>query len=106
MSFIVDYWQYISIALVVILDLVILIFKKARVQYKLPHSWYPFICDLVKEAESIYGAGHGSEKLNYVIEKVKTTYNVNHNDLMFNNLVKTVIEDILSAPMKKGDNDG
>lgn len=106
-KFIVDNWQYISIAIIVLLEIVLLIVKRFKLKLNLPTSIYEKVCKLVKEAEQTFGAGHGDEKLKYVVsrylqeEKVPGCFYSE-----FSWWVKCIVEDILGTPQKKGEEDG
>lgn len=64
----------------------------------------------IKEAENQIGAGHGSEKLTFVLKKVEQTYKkltgvgLSLTGYLYRFFVNR-IENILSTPSKKGKND-
>jgi len=102
-KFLVDYWEYISIALLVILDVVILIVKRIKFNVELPSNSYEQLVQLVNEAEVQFGSGHGSEKLQYVVKKY---FQQNNISCLMNvpllKYVRNIVEIILSTPTKKG----
>lgn len=100
--FIERYWQYLSVGLIVLIDLIILIVKKTKVAVSLPSNSYSQLVDLVNEAENVFGAGHGKEKLNYVVESYIKKNDIKYFDSEVGYFVKGVIEKILSTPHKKG----
>lgn len=60
------------------------------------------IVDLIKAAESIYGDGHGKEKMDYVLNQMCS----NCSPLTRNfteSLVRARVEQVLETPQKKGD---
>lgn len=102
-DFLRDNWQYISAGLVVLLDILILIFKRRlKVNYTLPSSWYPDLIDIVSEAEDVFGAGHGSEKLHYVKQRMKARIGLKYNDGVLDFMIGEFVERILNTPTKKG----
>lgn len=62
------------------------------------------LADYIKEAESLFGAGNGAAKLNYVLNKIHILcleQGLNYSEDVF----KTDVETILSTPQKKEDVD-
>lgn len=110
-NFLRDYWQYISAALLVIIDIAILLLKKRpsskdvlmdavrKCYLRLPFS--------IQEAEE--KCDNGSARKNYVLEDLLTfieTYckrELTQSELrMFYNSFSYLIEEVLSTPTKKG----
>lgn len=94
-DFLVAYWRYISIAIVVILDVLILLLKRNKV---IDPSLFAKVVTAVMDAEEIFGSGEGQEKLNYVIEKVNQESVVKYSS----GVIKHITELVLSTPTKKG----
>ena len=92
-------WQWVaSVGASLIYFILLLIYK--RRPYVVDDSAYSDIVRLTIEAENIYGAGHGSEKLDYVLNHV-----VNDDSLpmcVIKYAYKPLVEKILSTPHKKG----
>lgn len=102
-NFLRDHWQLISFILVIILEIVLLIVKRFKVIVKMPDDTLEQLITYVKDAEDIYGSGHGEEKLNYVIKRY---FQENDFDDSFKTsiefCIKLLVEQILSTPQKKG----
>lgn len=74
LNFVVENWQYISIALVIVLELVLMLFKKRSKFVVQDTSIYQFLIDIINEAENLYAPGTGSSKKEYVIARFKERY--------------------------------
>lgn len=98
-TFLVDYWQYISIAIVVLLDLIILILKKRSKVEIFDSSAYSRLITLIGEAESL--GVSGDEKLKYVLNKYFALTGIKDDDWSRCS-VALLVERILSTPTKKG----
>lgn len=96
LNFLVNYWQYISVALVVLLELILMIIKRKKVSV-LPEGLLNFILTSICEAEIKFGTGHGTEKLSFVLNKVSETYPTVSSDA-----VKHIVDFVLTSPTKKG----
>lgn len=106
LDFITQYWQYISFGLIFILDIVILIVKRVKLQFKVPQNSYTYLIEAIKEAEKIYGSGHGKEKLNYVVESYMKHFDIpGYFASETQYYVKGLIESILNTPQKKSTDD-
>lgn len=91
--FIVENWQYISIALVIILDIVLLIVKRNKTNI-IDNGLFKKVIDLTILAENKFGAGHGEDKLNFVLSSLST-------EGVPEGMLKSIIEYVLSAPKRK-----
>lgn len=96
-NFLKDYWQYISIAIVVLFDILLILLKRKP-------KFYGYVLDLVdyiQDAEKEYGAGHGDEKLNSVIDRKIRKENM-PNTQFNRDCIAHLVERILQTPTKKG----
>lgn len=96
LNFLVNYWQYISIGLVVLLELILMIIKRKKVSV-LPEGLLNFILTSICEAEVKFGSGRGSDKFTYVLTQVSQTYPTVSSDA-----VKAIVDFVLTSPTKKG----
>lgn len=101
-NFLLHYYREIILGFSIVLEIVILCLKKTKINYELPSSWYPDLVKLVSEAESIFGEGHGKQKLNYVIEKMSSKLNLKYYDGVLRMMIEEMVNLILSTPTKKG----
>ena len=97
-----EYWSYISFGLVVLFEIILLVVKRFKVDVKLPSNSYSSVIELIKQAEQIYGAGHGKEKLNYVVELYLKKNEIKYFDNEVRYFISNLVESILSTPEKKG----
>lgn len=102
-EFLVNYWQYISIALVVIIDIVLFLFKKRTKIYDA--SAYSHLITLVDEVEDMSKSMDvpmtGRDKLKYVVDHYFALTGLEDN--MWNrSSIICLVERILSTPTKKG----
>lgn len=95
-DFLRDYWQYFSVALVVICDLIFVLLKKP---YKV-YGYYLDFVNWVSEAEKKFGSGHGDEKFEYVFNKYRLKYS-DTNYVFARGVVKGAVEKILDTPQRK-----
>lgn len=107
-DFIVKYWKYISVLLILIVEIIIFVIKKKPV--KVIDSVKGFISaalpGLIELAESQFPAGgHGQEKFELVFNLLKELLQENGYEMTstLNEFTCKQIENILSTPQKKGD---
>lgn len=99
-EFIVNYWEYISCGILFILEIIILIVKKRSKTEIVDNGLFKAVCDAVAEAENRFGAGNGEVKLNFVLAKLSSRYI--DNDLISSDMLKSIVEYVLTLPTKKG----
>lgn len=93
-DFLVSYWPYISVGIVVILDIIIMVIKKKPFDPTI----YSRLVLLIGLAEKEFGEGHGEEKLNFVIDEFLKDSQVKYSKAF----IASCVETILSLPTKKG----
>ena len=104
-NFLVDNWQFVSTCgISVVSFILLLIFRRGKITANLPNDVYCELTQLIKEAESLYGSGHGKEKKEYVITKFYGFHPHTDGSNLWSYLIDPFIEDILSTPQKKGGN--
>lgn len=64
-------------------------------------GFYSEVLRLVIEAEELYGAGHGKEKLDFVITSMSANHQYGYVIDGFARLVEGAVNDILTSPQKK-----
>lgn len=113
-DFIVNYWQYLSIALVVLIEIVILIIKRHPKKYddfvQVVEQAFVHVPSIISAAEEVYTAsGEGVQKMEFVLFEIlnfiegRLHRDVNEKECDY--IYKTFsqfIEAILDAPTKKG----
>lgn len=111
LDFLVSHWKLIALAVLVILDAVLIILNR-RKPVKVYDGIHTAICSvlpqLIKDAESSYCSGHGSEKLSMVKELIFNylcaVYGMKMEEaIQYDDFITRQIEEILSTPQKKGD---
>lgn len=102
-DFLKNYGFILLALLLAIVEIILLLVRKDK-KTIIDSSITSKLLTLIIEAESKFGSGHGKEKFQYVL----TTYlSKNPQMVEFQELVKGLIELILSSPeKKKGENDG
>lgn len=95
LDFIVNNWQYLSFALVVLLEFVLLIIKRKKT-VSIPEGIITDLINLINEAEVKLGAGNGKDKLEYVINTILIKY-----PCLDISAIKEAVEFILTSPQKK-----
>lgn len=105
-EFIAANWQYISICIVIVIEVLIILIKKRPV--KIIDSVKSVILtdlpEVIKEAEDKFGPGKGEEKLKYVVAVILLKLKVTQPDLdasLYIDTIKDGIEKILDTPQKK-----
>lgn len=96
-SFLRDNWQYISAALVVVLEIVLLFLKRKK-SLALTDGQIDNLIEWILEAEKFIGSGKGKEKIKYVCQKFHDRYPTS---MMEDWAVRHSVERILSTPQKK-----
>ena len=94
-NYIIDNWMWLfPIVLSVVEFLILFIFRRIKyIDSSICFKLIPFI----KQAESIYGSGHGVEKLNYVIKQYQQICpDANPS------IISYFVNEILDTPQKKG----
>lgn len=99
-NFIVENWQFISIAIVVLLEITLFIIKKRPKTVLQDDGVYQDLVSLIEEAEKIVWAS-GEQKKNYVLDKFADAHSY-ASDPAVRKTLGFFIEDILSTPTKKG----
>lgn len=98
-DFLREYWQFIGIGLVFILIVISMVIKRKPLNEIVDNSITQLVCMLVQFAELKFGNGHGSEKLEYVLSKIKETRPDSFERLKSEYI--RIIEFVLSTPKKK-----
>lgn len=111
-NFIVDNWQFISIALIIICNVFLFLIRRKEKKTSFDVALENFLINLplfVIQAEKIYGAGAGHSKLDYVLSQC---FSKLENELgrtltcsekkQIDREINYQINAILSAPVKKG----
>lgn len=93
-SFLVDNWQWISIILIILLEIILLAVRSKVVS--LPEGVLTTILELIIKAEKNFGAGHGSEKLSFVISETLKVFPSASPEV-----IKKYVEMVLTSPEKK-----
>lgn len=111
-NFIVDNWQFISIALVILCNIILIFIKRKEKRSTFDAALENVISAIpmyVIEAENKFGNGHGSEKYEYVKDLCSSlVFNELGRELTktekkwFDGHVKQTIDFVLTAPQKKG----
>lgn len=101
-KFLVDNWQFISTAIITLLSVILLIVKKRPLTEILDNSAYKDLIILIKDAESRFGAKEGKKKLDYVLTAFCNIKGINKDSFTASS-VKSLIENVLETPQKKGD---
>lgn len=99
-NFLKSYGVLILIGLVLILIIISMIIKKNPLTEIIDSSITSELLELIIEAESRFGSGHGSEKLQFVVSSYVSKHPWSANDSS-EAVVKTLVEYILSSPSKK-----
>ena len=94
-----NYWQIILTGIFLVLSFILQLVKKSKVKIY-DDSAMANLIEFVNEAESVYGAGHGKDKLLYVFNKYCDLHHIEKTGLYFN-AIKSIVEAILSTPQKK-----
>ena len=98
-DFLSKYWQYISIAIVVFIDILILVIKKDKTTV-IDNGVYHKLVGWIKQAEEYYGPECGFKKLQYVIAMYMTEHpDATRTEVKF---VESFVDDLLTLPTKKG----
>ena len=95
LNFLVKYWQYISVALVVIFEFILMVIKKKPQVFD--NSLTADLVELIKIAEERFGEGHGVDKLSYVVEEASKK----HSSIP-PQVISFFVDSILNTPTKKG----
>lgn len=111
LDFLVSHWKLIALAVLLILDCVLIILnrrKPVKVFDGIHTAIISVLPDLIKDAESSYCSGHGSEKLSMVKELIfnylRAVYGMTMDEAMqYDDFITRQVEAILSCPQKKGD---
>lgn len=99
-DFLVTNWQFISAALTFLLLIIGMVIKKKPVTEIIDDSAYKDLIILVNQAEEKYGAGHGAEKLDFVISSFANLKNLDRDTWIYSS-IKSKVETILSTPAKR-----
>lgn len=107
-EFIVRYWKYISIAIVIIIEVLIILIKKKPVKVidGVKSAILASLPDYIAEAEAKFGKGKGEEKLKYVVAKCLLDLKNAQPELdcsLYIDLIQDAVESILKTPQKKGE---
>lgn len=112
-NFFREYWQYISIGIVVAIDIVIIFIKKRPKKYDefvecIGHL-FALVPSYIYSAEEQYPSGQGDIKKLYVLEELchilegRLGRDLNDTELSyFYNTFTRYIESVLETPVKKG----
>lgn len=106
MEFLAENWKYIVIIAVELVIFIVSLFKKNKVVDSIYTIILSALPTLIKEAESRYGAGNGTEKFCFVISTL-TSYlkdKVGLDDATIQSYLPKIqeeIESILGTPQKK-----
>lgn len=105
LDFIVQYWQYISVGVVLIINILIFIIKKrpVMVQESLKQVLLSLLPGFIAGAEEAIGHGNGSTKLALVLNACDDWLQNNGFSLTpeLKKFIGLSIENILSTPQKK-----
>jgi len=97
-QFIETNYQFIILAFVAIVELVFAIIRKRSKVEIYDDSATSELLDLTIEAEKEFGAGHGSEKMGFVLSK----YLCKHPGLKgYESIIQSIVERILKSPQRK-----
>lgn len=100
-QFIQDYWQYISVAIIFIFEIILMIIKKKPKTQVFDGSIYSQVIEWIKEAETLFGPGNGDTKFTYVLGKymsIRPTLSEEEATAVLD----IIVDDVLSTPTKKG----
>lgn len=118
-QFIVQNWQFISFALVVFFEFVLMFIKRRSKFVVQDTSIYQFLIDIINEAEGLFASGNGIAKKEFVIARFKERYQKTvedwisyykkthpfdrgNDEKILDDTLSYFIEKILSTPQKKG----
>ena len=97
-EFIQNNWQFVVLAVVAILELVVALIRKRSKVEIYDDSATSELLDLIIKAESQFGSGHGSEKLAFVL----STFIDKHPGLKgYESIIQSIVERILKSPQRK-----
>ncbi len=102
-TFLVENWRLILEFVLLIGSVVVACTRKRPFTKIFDASAYSNLITLVQEAEEKFGAGHGYEKLQFVLNKYLKIKNLEDIDDWNKSSLIVMIERILSTPQKKGD---
>lgn len=96
-NWLVANWQFVSSAAISVIGFILLlIFKRTKI---VDPSVYTDVIEYVKEAEKIFGDGHGKEKNDFVMTRLAQTRGISK---LFASLAYGFfVENVLSTPAKK-----
>lgn len=100
LNFISTHFRLILEVVILIISVIVFILRKPTKNTLIDNSAMFKLVDFVQEAENEFGAGHGDDKLRYVIEKYCQLKGITLNRDIWT-LLKCLIERILSTPHKK-----
>lgn len=106
-TFVTENWKFIVESLLTVISIFLVIFLRRKIKVKSTGSLYERIVELINDAESIYGSGHGSEKLSYVLTGISAEWiamgfqKESLKDVL--PAYADLVEKILSTPQKKGE---
>lgn len=109
-DFLIQNWKILISLLLFFIYIIVCIFKKTKpilVSDEKLTEVLSCLPNLIKEAEQIYGAGHGKDKFKYVFEMAidilheSTSISTSELVYCFGKKLTDEIEDILSTPKKK-----
>lgn len=94
-----NYWPELLAILLFIASFILQLARKKPITKIYDSSMYRNLSILIKEAEDKFGSGHGSDKLEYVLNRYCQLYNVEPSIWNLTS-IKACIEFILSIPQK------
>lgn len=97
-NFLLHHYREIILGIIAVLEIVILILKRGK-SVALTDSQIQNVINWICEAETKYGSGNGSEKLNYVISQFRLYYPISNCEDW---VLRVMIDGILKTPTKKG----
>lgn len=96
-NWLVDNWKFVSTCAISIVSFILLLVFKRRPSIRLfGDTYYKCLITFINEAEAKFGAGHGGEKLNYVLNRFSAEFG------SWTFQVMADVESLLSTPQKKG----
>lgn len=100
-NILINYWPQILAGLIFIASFILQCFRKNKT-FIFDDSAYSELVTYVSEAEEKYGAGNGSDKMKYVIQRYCYNHHLNATNYI-SKAIKFIVERILSTPQKKNE---
>ena len=95
-------WFYLVVAVLGLIEFFLLIFKKNKIIDSALTSLLEVLPGMVTAAETLFGAGRGQDKLQWVVKIAQAYYESLGGQNEIDSIIFEQIEKILATPEKKG----